>query len=258
MKLTWIGTGNFGTFKNYQTNALAEFDNGSRLLIDCGGDVRHALHEAGYSYLDVNGVYISHLHADHIGGMEWLGFATYFDPRYHGRPNLYISEALQDDLWSRSLSGGMGSLQGQRCNLPTYFDVRPVEKNGSFAVQDTRFRLVQTIHFVNGFTFELSFGLLFDTAVGKVFITTDTQYAPNQISEFYNQAAVIFHDVECTPFKSGVHAHFDELCLLDEETKAKIWLVHYQDEVLNSAKWQEKAEAAGFKGFVKKGQTFEF
>ncbi|CAA9435206.1 MAG: Ribonuclease Z, partial [uncultured Phycisphaerae bacterium] len=71
MKLTFLGTGSAFTLANYQSNMLLE-DSGKRLLIDCGGDARHAMAAAGYKAADVDALYVSHLHADHIGGIEWL------------------------------------------------------------------------------------------------------------------------------------------------------------------------------------------
>jgi ribonuclease BN (tRNA processing enzyme) len=272
--MTFLGTGSAFCQRNFQTNMLIEFDSGYRLLVDCGGDVRFSLEKLGMSYLDINGVYVSHLHADHIGGMEYIAFCTYFDHRYQGfypcsedtperRPDLFISEFLVDDLWNRSLSGGLGSLQNKRATLETYFDVHAIEKNGSFqigrAIDSTRFRLVQVVHFVNGFTFELSFGLMFKAGEETVFLTTDTQHAPNQIQDFYNEATIIFHDTETSQFPSGVHAHFDELCELDEKTRSKMHLVHYQDNVLEEHDhWKARADKAGFRGFVMQGTTFAF
>lgn len=43
MKITFIGTGSAFSLKNFQTNAIITLDNGYRLLVDCGGDVRRAL-----------------------------------------------------------------------------------------------------------------------------------------------------------------------------------------------------------------------
>jgi len=262
MKLTFLGTGSAFTMKNWQTNMLIELDDGYKLLIDCGGDIRFALAEYGLGYLDIDGVYVSHLHADHIGGLEWLAFTTYFDPRYEGRPDLFISEFLVDDLWTRSLSGGLASLQGKRNTIERFFDVHAVAKNGAFSVggpaSSPEFQLVQTVHFVNGYTIELSFGLIFEVGDEVVFITTDTQFAPNQIKDFYNKATVIYHDAECSVFRSGVHAHFEELATLDPATKAKMRLSHYQDVVMdNWQEWEDKATAAGFQGFVPKGQVVQ-
>jgi len=264
MKITWLGTGNAFTLENFQTNALIEFDRGYKLLIDCGGDIRFSLAAQGLSYLDINGVYISHLHADHIGGLEYLAFSSYFDPRYKGRPDMFISEFMVDALWERGLSAGLASLQVKRATLDTYFDVHVIERNQSFVIPSEascpNFRLIQMIHFVNAFTFEPSFGLMFRASTDeKVFLTTDTQHAPNQIRDFYNEAAIIFHDVETLPFKSGVHAHFEELCELNSDTKGKMRLVHYHDNIIKEwEEWQEKAVEAGFWGFVGKGATFEF
>lgn len=263
MKLTWLGTGNAFTTANHQTNALIEFDRGYKLLVDCGGDIRFSLARVGFSYLDINGVYISHLHADHIGGLEYLAFSSYFDPHYKGRPDMFISEFMVDALWERGLSAGLASLQVTRTTLDTYFDVHVVERNGSFTIPAAApcpdFHPVQMIHFVNTYTIEPSFGLLFDVGEETVFLTTDTQHAPAQIQDFYNKSTIIFHDVETLPFKSGVHAHFEDLCTLNKETKAKIWLVHYNDNVLKESDiWIGKAEEAGFRGFVNQGQVFEF
>src|ERR1700733_4386232 len=99
MKLTFIGSGSAFTLgaNNYHSNMLLENAHGERLLIDCGSDARHSLHEAGFSYHDIHDVYISHLHADHAGGLEWLGFTTKFDPTCSEKPNLYISETLVHD-----------------------------------------------------------------------------------------------------------------------------------------------------------------
>src|SRR5215813_8474415 len=72
MKLTFIGTGSAFTMDNFQSNMLLE-DSGKRLLIDAGGDVRFALAKVGLGAKDIDALYISHLHADHIGGIEWLG-----------------------------------------------------------------------------------------------------------------------------------------------------------------------------------------
>src|SRR3982751_6023894 len=101
MKLTFIGTGSAFTVghHNYQSNMFLETQ-GDRLMIDCGSDARLALHDLGLSYQDIGSVYISHLHADHSGGLEWLAFSRKFDPNCL-KPHLYIQEALSDILWEK-------------------------------------------------------------------------------------------------------------------------------------------------------------
>lgn len=72
-----LGTGSAFTMGNWQTNFLIS-RNGKFLLIDCGSDIRWSMDMIGLSFKDIDAVYISHAHADHIGGLEWLGFTRYF------------------------------------------------------------------------------------------------------------------------------------------------------------------------------------
>jgi ribonuclease BN (tRNA processing enzyme) len=250
--MTWLGTGAAFTMNNRQSNILLTSDTGKNLLLDAGSDVRHSLWRVDKSVLDIDGVYISHLHADHIGGMEWLALMTFFDPRYKGKSKLFIHESLRTRLWKNCLSGGLETLQTQVADLNTFFSVEPVLKNGCFCWEGTEFQLVQTVHVVSGREFENSYGLLFEVNGRKIFFTSDTQFAPNQMKDFYNQADIIFQDCETLPFKSGVHAHYSELVTLPEETKKKMFLYHYNDGELPDA------EADGFLGFVRQGQIFDF
>jgi ribonuclease BN (tRNA processing enzyme) len=248
MRLTFLGTGSAFTLANYQTNALIQFDDGQRLLIDCGGDARHGLNNLGLNYKDIDAVYISHLHGDHIHGLEWLGFCRKFDPST-ARPKLFISETLVTPLWSNSLSGGMGSVQGSPATLDTYFDVHPVGKNDSFYFGGHYFDLVQVVHIFDGYTIQPSFGLMFGGAKGipRVFYTSDTQSNPNQMMDWYKEAEVVFHDCETTPFLSGVHSNYKELMELPEEIRNKMFLTHYQDGAIETYK---SAREDGFQGFV--------
>jgi hypothetical protein len=253
MKLTFIGTGSAFTMSNFQSNMLLE-DSGKRLLIDCGGDIRHALAKAGLGAKDIDGVYVSHLHADHIGGIEWLGFSRYFSQG--PKPALFINERLATPLWENSLRGGMASHQGVVLTLDHFFSkVHRIPQNGGFRWGQTDCQLVQTVHYMDGYEIVPSYGLLMrvtNPSNGEVFLTTDTQFAPSQLMDFYGRATAIFQDCETSNYKSSVHAHYTELKTLPADVRRRMWLYHYQDGPLPDAK------ADGFAGFVKQGQTFEF
>lgn len=224
-----------------------------KLLIDCGSDARFSLHEKGYSYKDITDIYISHLHADHAGGLEWLALTTKFDKNCK-KPHLYACETILPDLWKKTLSGGLSTLhkKTKQICLTDYFKVNSVKPNGSFEWNKIKFQLIQTIHIVNGFAFMPSFGLFAKINHLNVFITTDTQFIPDHYEKFYYSADVIFHDCEILPQKTGVHAHYTDLLQLPQEIKSKMWLYHYNPLKLPNAKKD------GFKGFVKKGQIFDF
>jgi len=247
MKFTFLGSGSAFTMDNRQSNMILE-DGGKILLIDCGTDIRHSLKQVGLNYKDIDSVYISHLHGDHIGGLEWLALNTYFSRIK--LPTLYINRFLKTKLWN-ALASGLETLQGKPGDLTTFFNLGTVTKNGSFRWNNRQFQTVQTVHVMNGFEIVPSFGLLFNLNGKRVFLTTDTQFCPEQIKDFYYSADIIFQDCELATFKSGVHAHYEQLRTLEDDIKSKMWLYHYQDGAL------PEAVEHGFRGFVKKGHTFE-
>jgi ribonuclease BN (tRNA processing enzyme) len=253
MKLIFLGSGSAFTVgdNNYHSNMLLEDSDKNRLLIDCGSDARLSLYARGLTYRDITDVYISHLHADHAGGLEWLAFTKKFDSIQQPKPILHISEDLVDKLWKNVLSGGLMSLHGTVAELSTYFTVRPIA-HGSFCWQNIDFDLIHTVHVFNGSTLVPSYGLMFNANGLNCFITADTQFAPEYLMKFYNKADIIFHDCETAEKVSYVHAHYNELTTLDPAIKAKMWLYHYNPGPLPDA------VAAGFRGFVKPGQCFDF
>jgi ribonuclease BN (tRNA processing enzyme) len=209
----------------------------------------------GLGAKDVDALYVSHLHADHIGGIEWLGFSRYFGKG--PKPDLYVNERLSHSLWENSLRGGWPatrawSSRSTTSSPPSTASTRTARSTGG----QTYCQLVQTVHYMDGYEIVPSYGLLMrvenNPAAGEVFLTTDTQFAPSQIMDFYRRASVIFQDCETAPYRSGVHAHYAELVTLPPDVRAKMWLYHYQDGPLPDAK------ADGFAGFVERGQTFEF
>lgn len=254
MQLQFVGVGSAFTLDNFQSNMVFSH-NGEKLLIDAGGDVRHALKKCGLTYHDLNAVYISHLHGDHIHGMEWLSFATYFDPSFRskkGKLKLYGNNTVIEKLWE-SMKGGVRSIQGKLMTLEDYFDVQRVPQNGCFTFAKTKFQLIQTVHVMDGYEIVPSYGLLWVGANGqRIFLTTDTQFAPRQIETFYAQSDIIFHDCETSKFPSGIHAHYNDLKTLPPETKAKMWLYHYNDGD------KPNATADGFAGYVEQKQEFDF
>lgn len=253
LKITFLGTGSAFTVGtgNFQSNVLLEIGD-DFLLIDAGTDIRHSLYEQNHTYRDIRNVYITHVHGDHCGGLEWLALTSYFDPVYKGKPTLYASDKIMNDLWNKTLSGGLSTLSTIRATLDTYFNVKPVKQNDGFIWHSIKFQLVQMIHFYSEYELMPSYGLLFSYNGVRIFFTSDTQSAPSQLCSFYEEADIIFHDCETITKKSGVHANYSELVQLPNHIKNKMWLYHYNPGPLPDA------EKEGFLGFIVKGQTFTF
>jgi ribonuclease BN (tRNA processing enzyme) len=113
---------------------------------------------------------------------------------------------------------------------------------------------------MSGYKIMPSYGLMIEkneknNPIKKVYITGDTQYCPYQIRDFYEQADVILEDCETFKIKSHVHAHYEDLILLEEKFKSKMWLYHYDGKYTEER--NQKAIDDGFKGFLKQGQILE-
>lgn len=254
MKLMFLGSGSAFTVgaDNFQSNMLLYNNEGKKLLIDCGSDIRFSLDSVGLSHLDITDIYISHVHADHTGGLEYMGFSTKFDERC-SRPKLYLEKEMATYLWERSLYGGMRSIEGELTELECYFDVQKINPaTNLFTWGGIELRMVPTVHVKDKYGIVPSFGLFFNCGGVQVYITTDSQFHPDKIGQFYDMADIIFQDCETAPFKSGVHAHYKELLTLPDDIRSKMWLYHYQPGFLPNAKKD------GFRGFVKRGQVFDF
>ena len=272
-KIICVGTGSAFNIIDFQSNFLIEASSGKKLLIDCGSLAPIPLNDLGINAGnigdEIDSIYISHLHGDHIGGLEMFAFCTYFNPKAP-KPRLYCvggRGGLMTQLWNKSLRGGLESEEGKVNDLRDYFECVSLRINDDFIWENLEFKPVQTVHIMNGREIVSSYGLLIreiHREDGKnyyadgdpvVFLTTDTQFCPNQISKFYDMADVILHDCETAPYHSKVHAHYDELKTLPDETKAKMWLYHYQPDPP-----YKRADPLkdGFLGFLHRKQILEF
>ena len=296
MKITSLGCGNAFSTVNGNNCFLLEDGyehNGTvrKLLIDAGWALPYMLQKSQVSVKDITDVYVSHAHADHIGGLEYLAFSRYdfvnkpqFAP--NGSPCLIGNPALLKDVWEKSLRGGMESLEGIDCTLETYFKVKSIEPHKHFEWCGWDCRLVQQIHIMTGSMITNTFGIIMKKEGHQtVYFVTDSQHcSPHQAEVFYKEADVIFQDteligVDCKDpanremkFCSHVHANYGQLAglkganstILPMEIRNKMWLTHYQDFMMwnkdffgNDYLWAMGAKADGFQGFVHVGQTWE-
>jgi ribonuclease BN (tRNA processing enzyme) len=293
MKITVIGCGNAFSSDNFNQSFLVEED-GRKMLIDCGYQVPVALQVNRVDYREINDIYISHLHADHVGGLEYFAFQKYDwakKPRMAppSAPRIIGNEDLLHNLWEKSLRGGLESMEGFVSTMDTFFHTLPIEPNQPFEWQGWTVSLIQQIHIMSGSVIMPSFGIIFERVGHQtVYFVTDSQHcSPRQIEDFYNKSDIIFQDAEFVgidmsapesadhgrfKFGSGVHASYAQLAgypsansiKLGDDIRAKMWLSHYQDFVPrgkdmygNSVDWDEEIKKDGFAGRVRVGQVFE-
>ena len=252
MHIVFLGSGSAHTVgtDNFQSNMLLTADSGRRLLIDCGSDVRWSLARQGLSHRDISDIYVSHLHADHIGGLEYVAFQTRFDPAC-SRPRLYLETSLVAPLWNHSLRGGLGVITQGETRMEEFFEVMPVSAGQPFQWDGVRLEAIPLPHVVAPGVTLRSHGLLIEQDGFSALITTDTSFDADLLAGCYARADLIFHDCEVGQYKTAIHAHYDDLLGLPAEVRARTWLYDFPPGPLPDAR------ADGFLGFVQPGQRFE-
>jgi ribonuclease BN (tRNA processing enzyme) len=242
----WLGN---GSGLNLALNNTSFFMRGAgpRLaLVDCGHTVPARLGALGL--IDkVTDIILTHLHADHAGGLETLGSLLYFGLRRRELqlPVLHLpTDAMAHELWEHSLRAGMSygsddNNQPINATLTTYFRV----STGLTA----HFEGLPTATFLPARHVPRmpNYSLRFDNGV---FYSADSRDLPPF------DAKLIFQDVHFAPaFPAEVHASYHTLReKMPADVRKRTWLVHLGNgyEKFNPAK-------DGFAGFVQQDQEFQ-
>jgi hypothetical protein len=236
-----------------QSNMVITAPTGRRMLFDCGTDIRLSAQMCGYGPNSFDAVYISHEHADHAGGLEWLFLNRLFGGGE--KPLLIAEKQVLQNVWTM-LRPSLRVTTNGLMKLRDYVTLNPMY-DMSFIWETLRFTLVKNIHVNHPDKPFVSYGVRITGGLSDVYISADTVFNERRICGMayghLGHRTTIFHDCE-VGFKTGVHAHYDELLTLPDDVRAMMWLYHYNP--LEAAK--KNAGADGFRGFVTKGKTFEF
>ncbi|NBC30617.1 MAG: MBL fold metallo-hydrolase [Spirochaetes bacterium] len=262
LSIIFVGTGSAFTKNNYQNNIIIVKGN-DHLIVDVGTLASRGLAELGLSVMDLRNYFITHLHADHIGGLEEVMLVN----RYVAgrKPTIHITEHFQDLLWNLSLRGGAEYNErhdGVALTFPDFWNIkrpshrRKLPREGTeFNVGSINIKTFRTRHYPEqALSWEDAFhseGLLIDD---RVLFTGDTQFDPELIDIFDKKYKIetIFHDVQF--FTGGIHAGLEEVATLPASVRKRILLMHYPD---SSADYRDSAEQAGMR-FAERGQIYTF
>jgi len=213
-----LGTGSAFAKKFYNTNALLHA-NGYTLMIDCGITAPASLYQLGKPIQDIDAVLITHIHADHIGGLEEYAFRMKFE--FKQKPVLYVAADLLEPLWENALKGGLS--QGTWQTIDEFFQVRTLEAGKPAELHPgLRVELIPTEHIPN----KSSYSLLFND---RFFYSSDMRFDGDLITRMVrDKGCTVFHDCQLhTP--GAVHATLEELLTLPEDVQERVRLMHYAD-----------------------------
>jgi len=223
--MTFLGTGGaFTDFRvNYHNNVFIQSEGGN-LLVDCGGTAVQSLKELGVPLGDVGGVYITHMHGDHVGGLEQLLWERFYTGKMFQRTRIYghpevlrgvrqmLTPCVDEytNFLGQTRHGGFDALV-EECSLSNFI---------AFSCVPRRMRHVTS---EKGVVNKPSFGLELG---GTAFFTSDATFDPELYKEYPRET--IFHDCTFGPRYSGtVHTHYSELLTLSPKDRARTVLMHY-------------------------------
>ncbi|MBX2796179.1 MAG: MBL fold metallo-hydrolase [Myxococcales bacterium] len=222
MKLWALGVGDAFTARYHSTCGAVRAE-GATLLVDCPHPIRKVMADArcGFDVGDLCGVVITHLHADHVSGLEGLLFFAHFVLQRR-MPVLAHPEVLEA-MWDGHLKAGMHQLlqaDGSTRELSLQDVAEPVPLSEATATHHGPFTLEcrRTIHHIPTFALRIA-------AAGRTLgWSADTAYDRGLI-DWLARADRFVHETNL-----GVHTPYERLAALPEALRARMWLNHYTDD----------------------------
>ncbi|UJF31881.1 MBL fold metallo-hydrolase [Paenibacillus hexagrammi] len=220
MKLTFLGCGDGFSVLQGHNSALIQLDR-TNLAIDFPESNHLSLHQLGMKLNDVRNIFITHLHEDHINGLQKLALFHRVYPAAQ-KPRLFVPTGLVDDLWQCLRHGLELTTRGKRV-LEDYFEVVPVET--CFEIAGVEFELVKTLH-VPGM---LSYGLL---CKPYFYFSGDTVLDAAYLQSISGSVERIFYECHMQDDVLPSHTSLEEIKSLPADIQKKSVLMHYVDDYL--------------------------
>ncbi|WP_274361610.1 MBL fold metallo-hydrolase [Paenibacillus thermotolerans] len=244
VEVTMIGTGSAFAKRYFNNNALVKVD-GYQLLLDCGVTAPYALHRLDVGFTDIDALLVTHIHGDHVGGLEEFAFQMMF--KYRKKPVLYVPSTIVETLWNSTLKGAMEVVEQGLDTLDAYFQVIPVEPRKPTALSEgLTVELIPTLHIPG----RPSYGVLMnDTLFYSSDLVFDEALLTSMIDE--GRCRHIMHDCQLIG-KGEVHTTLTELLSLPPRIQERIWLMHYGDEM------EQFVGQTGLMKFIEQHKPYRF
>jgi ribonuclease BN (tRNA processing enzyme) len=236
----------------YYSSCLALQAEGSWLLVDCPHPIRKMMHEAGTAAgvrLDIERfetVVLTHLHADHVSGLEGYAYFSYF--HLGRRASVHAHPRVLEHLWPGHLVAGMGGLMDTATAVPAagaatpgaasgtgpggggqaaprarrfedYFAPGLLDLAGPTAIGPFSIECRLTTHHIPTTALRIRAG---DRALAY---SADTAYDPALVA-WLAEADLVLHETG-----RGVHTPHEQLAELPADLRRRMRLIHYPDDL---------------------------
>lgn len=223
--VVFLGVGDSFSERLFPTSFLVR-QGDFHLAVDCPDGYRRVLAEAraktglALDLADIDDVLLTHVHGDHMNGLEGVAFFKRF--AQGRRVRLHASPEVHAVVWPQRLEGSMGVLFDGARPVPLgyedYFEPHTLAWGTPTRVGPFEVTTRRTRHHVP------TSALLLAGAGGVLGYSADAAFEPDLIA-FLDQADVIIHETNLGP----AHTDLGALLALPERVKAKLHLIHYPD-----------------------------
>lgn len=212
--------------QQHHCSALLLSCDGFHLAVDCPDMYRTVLHNAAMrsgcqvALDDIDHVLITHVHGDHMNGLEGVAFYKHFAQQR--RVQLVTSPEVRSVIWERRLAASMGQLWDGTALVPKtfedFFEHTPLDWHGPIEVGPFRICSRATRHHVP------TSALMVEAGGVTLGYSSDTAFDPDLI-DFLAPADLIIHETNLGP----AHTAYMDLAALPQTLRQRMRLIHYPD-----------------------------
>ena len=224
LKIITMGTGNaFAHEKSFQSAHYIEID-GKKIMLDCGPAILSAAQHSDVDVSDLEYLFISHLHGDHMSGVPFL-LLNYKYVIHRKSPLTIIGPKGLRDQIDFAIRGSYPSLITE-----DLYKVIELHVNQEFKIYDhILVRPFEAYHIPDSFCYSISLGNL------KVVYSGDNELQEGQLIEF-DSTTVLIHELTTMDSTQGGHTSWELMKKYLDNILSKtkyVLLVHTSEDVRN-------------------------